>query len=73
MLLEHKNRFIRKFSAQSFSYAIRKIDIDQDFVTFMVGLLDEENAIAAERVAGISELVFEVVCGHGDELHSKGA
>ena len=29
VLLEHKNRFIRKFSAQSFSYALRKITIDQ--------------------------------------------
>lgn len=44
MLLEHKNRFIRKFSAQSFSYALRKISIDQKFVTFMAQLMDDESA-----------------------------
>ena len=72
MLLEHKNRFIRKFSAQSFSYALRKISIDREFVNFMVSLLDEESAPVADRINGIAELVFEVVSGHGDELHSKG-
>lgn len=28
VLLEHKNRFIRKFSAQSFSFVLRKVTID---------------------------------------------
>ena len=72
MLLEHKNRFIRKFSAQSFSYALRKVNIDSEFVNFMGSLLDDESAPTADRVNGISELIFEVVSGHGDELHSKG-
>lgn len=38
----------------------------------MVDLLDEEAGQAADRVTGLSELIFEVICGHGDELHSKG-
>ena len=36
VLLEHKNRFVRKFSAQSFSYVLRKIDIDQTFANFLL-------------------------------------
>ena len=28
VLLEHRNRFIRKFSAQSFSFVLRKVTID---------------------------------------------
>ena len=38
----------------------------------MGSLLDDESAPTADRVNGISELIFEVVSGHGDELHSKG-
>ena len=74
VLLEHRNRFIRKFSAQSFSYALRKITIDQEFVNFIGSLFGDQNAatVTTDRVNGISELIFEVVSGHGDELHSKG-
>ena len=38
----------------------------------MIGFLDEEGAPVNDRVNGLSELIFEVVSGHGDELHSKG-
>ena len=72
MLLEHRNRFIRKFSAQSFSYALRKVTIDAEFVSFMASLLDDQAKPASDRVNGISELIFEVVSGHGNDLHSKG-
>ena len=74
VLFEHKNRFIRKFSAQSFSYALRKITIDQDFIDFIISLLNAADSGSAvqDRVNGLSELLFEVVSGHGNELHSKG-
>jgi len=71
VLLEHKNRFIRKFASQSFSYVFRKVTIDAVFIDFVLAFLDEEGSSANDRVNGLSELFYEVVCGHGDELHSK--
>ena len=71
MLLEHKSRFVRKFSAQSFSYVLRKIDIDEAFVSFTLGFLDTDENVN-DRINGLSDLLFEVISGHGDELHSKG-
>ena len=65
VLLEHKNRFVRKFSAQGFSYALRKVTIDQSFISFVTSLLDEENVSVSDRVNGLSELIFEIVSGHG--------
>lgn len=44
VLLEHKNRFIRKFSAQSFSYVLRKVTVNGPFLDFMLSFLDEEGA-----------------------------
>lgn len=72
VLLEHKNRYIRKFSAQSFSFVLRKINIDQAFTDYVLAFLDEEGAPVNERINGLSQLFFEVVSGHSDELHSKG-
>ena len=63
---------MRKFSAQSFSYVLRKVTINKDFVTFLLTFLDEEGAPSNDRVNGLSELFFEVISGHGDDLHSKG-
>jgi len=71
-LLQHKNRYIRKFSAQSFSYVLRKVTITPEFVAFLMGFIDEEGAVANDRVNGLSELFFEVISGHGNDLHSKG-
>ena len=71
VLLEHRNRFIRKFSAQSFSYVIRKVNLEEPFLDFMLSFLDEEGAPVNDRVTGLSDLLFEVVSGHGDDLHSK--
>ena len=72
VLLEHKNRYIRKFSAQSFSFVLRKVTIDQAFMDYVLAFLDEEGAPVSERIYGLSQLLFEVVSGHSDELHSKG-
>ena len=73
VLLEHKNRFIRKFSAQSFSYVLRKVTpLSEDFVDFMLTFLDKVENTRGDRANGLAELFFEVVSGHGDELHSKG-
>ena len=71
-LLQHKNRFVRKFSAQSFSYVLRKIPINSDFVDFLLGFLDEDESLASDRVNGLADLFFEVVSGHGNDLHSCG-
>ena len=52
---------------------LRKVNIDAVFVDFMFSFLSEEESTGVnDRVNGLSELFFEVVSGHGDELHSKG-
>ena len=71
VLLEHKNRFVRKFSAQSFSYILRKFTFNEAFLDFMLSFIDETTAEVEDRINGFSELLFEMVSGHGDELHSK--
>ena len=72
-LLQHKNRFIRKFTAQSFSYVLRKLNCDQAAISMLVApLLEEGAANMDDRASGLSELLFEVVSGHGEDLHSKG-
>lgn len=71
VLLEHKNRFIRKFSAQSFSYVMRKVTIDEEFLDFVLAFLDEESAPVEDRVNGLTDLLYEVISGHRDDLHSK--
>lgn len=72
-LLQHRNRFIRKFTAQSFSYVLRKLTFDQATISMLVSPLQEESVANMEdRVNGLSELFFEVVSGQGEDLHSKG-
>lgn len=71
-LLQHKNRFVRKFSAQSFSYVLRKVTMDDDFVKYLIGFLDEDATLASDRVNGLADLFFEVISGHGNDLHSGG-
>ena len=50
---------------------MRKVNIDGPFLDYILGFLDEEGAPVEDRVAGLSELFFEVVSGHRDDLHSK--
>lgn len=63
---------MRKFSAQSFSYVLRKVTIDEDFVKYLIEFLDEDSALANDRINGLAELFFEVISGHGKDLHSGG-
>jgi hypothetical protein len=64
-LLQHKNKFVRKFAAQSFSYVLRKVKFTES-ITGMVCAVSGEN-----EIMGAVELLFEVCSGEQDSLHSK--
>lgn len=68
-LLVHKNHFVRKFTAQSFSYVIRKLPFEQPLVTMLFEPVAE--TAAEDRVHGLSDLLFEVLSGQGQDLYSK--
>ena len=63
-LLKHRNRFVRKFAAQSFSYVLRKVAFTAPVVVMVTRVKSEEEAL------GVSDLLFEMVTG-ADGLHSK--
>lgn len=64
-LLLHKNKFVRKFAAQSFSYVLRKVKFTTE-LTHMLCAVTSEN-----EVLGLVDLLFEVCSGETDSLHSK--
>jgi hypothetical protein len=70
-LLTHKNKFIRKFSAQAFCYVIRKVSIDQALMRLILSPIESPDQKSKHQVAGVSELLFEVAYGAGEGLHSK--
>ena len=68
-LLQHKNRFIRKFAAQAFSYVLRKVPFsevqkesedqkDPKILHMLMADLDNE-----DQVLGLTDLLFEVCKG----------
>ena len=68
-LLSHKNKFVRRFAAQAFSYVIRKVPINYKLISLIMKPLHEE--FSMDKVVGASELLFEVAYGAGESLHSK--
>lgn len=80
-LLGHKNRFVRKFAAQSFCYVIRKVNFDEKLLSVILKpiLAHDEYDISKralertlfDKTVGISELLFEVVYGASEGLHSR--
>ncbi len=80
-LLGHKNRFVRKFAAQSFCYVIRKINFDEKLLSIILKpILAHDDTDLSKRAlertlldktVGISELLFEVVYGASEGLHSR--
>jgi len=69
-LLKHKSHFIRKFTAQSFSYVIRKLPFEQNLIKMLFAVVAKDNH--EDCVQGLSDLLFEVLSGSGEDLHSKG-
>jgi hypothetical protein len=67
LLLSHKNPFVRKFTAQSFSYIVRKLTFGQHLVQMLFAPLTDSD----DQVNGLSELLLEVIAGQGEDLHSK--
>lgn len=80
-LLGHKNRFVRKFAAQSFCYVIRKVNFDEKLLTVILKpiLAHDEYDLSKralertlfDKTVGISELLFEVIYGASEGLHSR--
>lgn len=67
-LLNHRNKYVRKFASQSFSYVLRKVKFTPELVKMLVQDVNGENEILAAV-----ELLFEVCSGEVDSLHSKAA
>lgn len=66
-LLKHKNRFVRKFAAQSFSYVLRKVAFTPEMTLLLFKDVDSD-----QEALGTCEVLFEVVNGGSlDGLHSK--
>ena len=79
-LLQHKNRFIRKFAAQAFSYVLRKVpfssdDKDDEQSKSMANLkilhMLMADSASEDQVLGLTDLLFEVCKGQQEDLHSK--
>lgn len=74
-LLSHKNKFVRKFSAQAFCYVVRKMPLEGALIKVIFEpLLSTKQAtkkLVMDQVLGVSELLFEVAYGAGESLHSK--
>lgn len=61
-VLHHKNKNLRHFAAQCFSYVVRKMDIDEGLMKILLETVDPQ---------GTSDLLFEVIYGASEDLHSK--
>ncbi len=72
-LLGHKNKFVRKFAAQSFCYVIRKISFDERLLSTILKPIfaSSEDKTLFDKIVGISELLFEVIYGASEGLHSR--
>jgi len=75
-LLAHKNKFVRKFAAQAFCYVIRKLTFDHRLIqVLLTPVIDNHNSMTQARlfdhILGVSELLFEVIYGASEGLHSK--
>ena len=79
-MLVHKNRYLRKFASQSLSYVLRKISFTDKTIKMVTNILSVENLTKEEvlkskdlmtKVTGLSDMIFEVVYGAGEGLHSK--
>lgn len=76
-LVAHRNRFIRKFACQSFAYVLRKVEITQDFIALLFDPVQSEHFSEGEeqivnyRLFGLADMLFEVIYGASESLHSK--
>lgn len=88
-LISHKNKFIRKFASQSFSFVIRKLPFNTKLMALLAKPLnltvkgevkDEEMEIVGdpkvvplEKMIGLADLIFEVAYGANEGLHSRAS
>jgi U3 small nucleolar RNA-associated protein 20 len=73
-MLSHRNKFVKKFAAQSFCYVLRKLPFDHKLLSIIFKPAIENESQHAQRLdveIGISELLFEVVYGASEGLHSR--
>jgi U3 small nucleolar RNA-associated protein 20 len=75
-LIRHKNKYVRKFASQSLCYVLRKVSFDQTLIEMLLApmVADEDSTTIYEQkhaIYGMSDLLFEVVSGQNNELHSK--
>jgi len=73
-MLAHRNKFVKKFAAQSFCYVVRKLPFDARLLTIILKPVLNNQDSKSPRLdveIGISELLFEVVYGASEGLHSR--
>ena len=76
----HKNRHLRHFAAQCLSYVLRKVDLNPHTLRVVLQPIyrtvsDDGSELGPFQVVhllqGISDVLFEVMYGASEELHSK--
>ena len=75
-MLAHRNKFVKKFAAQSFCYVVRKLPFDRNLLGIILRpiLAEQDQDQKKHRLdveIGVSELLFEVVYGASEGLHSR--
>ena len=52
---------------------LRKITYNEETIKMLIDpLKDPESPYQNESILGLSELLFEIISGHGEDVHSKG-
>jgi len=75
-ILIHKNKHLRHFAAQCFSYVLRKVNIDAHLMQVILApALQAPSDIGpfafVHIIQGLSDALFEVMYGASQDLHSK--
>lgn len=76
-MLSHRNKFVRKFAAQAFCFVVRKLPFDSKLLSIILSPLEKSNLDDLskhhdlDKIVGLSELLFEVVYGASEGLHSR--
>jgi len=73
-VLVHKNRHLRHFASQCFSYVLKKMTLDGEAVEMILQPLMESTAgpfAIVHVLQGVSDVLLEVMYGASEDLHSK--
>ena len=74
ILIAHRNRHLRKFAAQGFSYVLRKFMTSAEELTPVVHTINaplKAEDVSFDIAQGISDLYYEMMYGAAEDLYSN--